>query len=419
MEALAKELTRLGVTNFIAAPHTQNVAYKHNALHVLRFKSTSKLNDLSVLYGEGDTLAAASFDTLLAREQPDLVHLHAYTSAISLRTIEVIKRRGIPVVFTYHTPTVSCARGTLLRWGSNVCDGMLDERLCAQCVLNKLGIGYPFNALLAALPPNLSELGRIRQGGAWTALRMRNLIHQKHAATRQFLQQMDRIVVLCRWTQELLERNGIPQAQMYLSPHGLSLSSLPQPKQSSLPPQPVRFVYFGRIDPVKGLDVVIQAIRQIPNTVTPFTLDIYGVVQAGAEDYKQHLINLIGNDQRITFHPPVNNQSVLPLLENYHFLLVPSQWLETGPLVVLEAFAAGTPVVGSNLGGIAELVQDGVNGLLVEPNSVSDWVKSLERVLQDSTLYPRLKAAVRPPRLMSDVAKDMFSVYTSLLSSRY
>jgi glycosyltransferase involved in cell wall biosynthesis len=109
---------------------------------------------------------------------------------------------------------------------------------------------------------------------------------------------------------------------------------------------------------------------------------------------------------------------VIPLLKEYDLVAVPSRWLETGPLVVLEAFAAGVPVLGSDLGGIAELVEHDVNGLLVPPSSVADWQRALCRFLDDPTLLSRLRAGVRPPRSMETVAREMQAVYAAAACRR-
>ena len=67
-----------------------------------------------VMGSQPPPLAAAAFTKILDRVLPDVVHIHSYTRAASLATVEQARKRGIPVVFTYHTPTVSCARGTLI-----------------------------------------------------------------------------------------------------------------------------------------------------------------------------------------------------------------------------------------------------------------------------------------------------------------
>ena len=102
-------------------------------------------------------------------------------------------------------------------------------------------------------------------------------------------------------------------------------------------------------------------------------------------------------------------------MRQYDVVAVPSQWLETGPLVVMEAFAAGVPVLGSNLGGIAELVRHGTDGLLVTPRSVEAWRIALETVCEDRALLERLRAGIREPRSMAEVSHDMSKLYGRLI----
>jgi glycosyltransferase involved in cell wall biosynthesis len=85
--------------------------------------------------------------------------------------------------------------------------------------------------------------------------------------------------------------------------------------------------------------------------------------------------------------------------------------LESGPLVVLEAFAGGVPVLGSNLGGIAELVEHGVNGFLIEHDKIEAWAATLEKCCDDPQFLNSLCRGIRPPRTMATVADEMLALY--------
>src|SRR5438309_8832873 len=119
------------MTALVVAPGQRADMYEHRGLTVFRLPVTEGIGDIRELYGEGDSRAAASFAAILDDETPDVVHLHAFTRGASLRLVQEAKGRGIPVVFSYHTPTVSCQRGTLLKWGQDPCDGRLDVRACS------------------------------------------------------------------------------------------------------------------------------------------------------------------------------------------------------------------------------------------------------------------------------------------------
>jgi glycosyltransferase involved in cell wall biosynthesis len=109
---------------------------------------------------------------------------------------------------------------------------------------------------------------------------------------------------------------------------------------------------------------------------------------------------------------------VIPLLTAYDAVVVPSQWVETGPLVVLESFAAGVPVLASELGGIAEKVRHDVDGLLVPAYQLhAAWSSVIERCVSDPAVLPRLRAGVTPPRSMNDVAREMAQVYAQVVAS--
>src|SRR5262245_18469427 len=124
-------------------------------------------------------------------------------------------------------------------------------------------------------------------------------------------------------------------------------------------------------------------------------------------------------DRRISLHPPIPHESVIPTIARYDLVAIPSQWMETGPLVALEAFAAGVPVVGSALGGLADKIQDGVNGLLVRPyDSVHAWTAALDRCRRDRELVARLVRGISRPKSMDDVAVEMASVYSTLAPGR-
>ena len=102
-------------------------------------------------------------------------------------------------------------------------------------------------------------------------------------------------------------------------------------------------------------------------------LHIYGSVKKYEENrYFNYLKELSSGDDRITFCGEVNDSNRNEVMSSIDLLGVPSTCLETGPLVVLEAFAYGIPVIGSNLGGISELVINNKNGYLVEQNSVEN-----------------------------------------------
>ena len=111
VESLAACQRAMGWEAAVAAPGRESAKYEHAGIPVWRFATCPQLS-LRELYGEGDSVAAEGFARIVDAYRPDVIHLHAMTSAVSVRLTDHAACRGIPVVFNYHTPTVSCPRGT-------------------------------------------------------------------------------------------------------------------------------------------------------------------------------------------------------------------------------------------------------------------------------------------------------------------
>jgi glycosyltransferase involved in cell wall biosynthesis len=422
VEALACEQQRRGTPAIVAAPATGESSYAFKGLRVRRFAVASSVT-LDDLYGEGDAHAANSFGRILDEERADLVHLHAFTSAVSLRLIRECKKRGVPVVFSYHTPTVSCQRGTLLKFGKETCDGTLHVHRCAGCVLHGLGFDQFSSTLVACVPQFFGQvIGSVgASGAAWTALRMTNLIGQRHGAIRTLLAEAEHCIALSQWVKDLLLRMGTPEHKVTVSRQGLCHPLQSDDTVKGKSPRHsgsmVRMAYLGRLDPVKGVHILVRALRATEST--NLHLDIFGISQGGSNDeYACKLRHEAAYDDRITFREPISGEQVIPTLRTYDVLLIPSQWMETGPMVALEAFAAGIPVIGSKLGGIAELVEHNVDGLLVEPGSVMAWAELFRTISKTEGILGRLRAGVRMPRTMTTATDEIEAVYALAKSRR-
>jgi glycosyltransferase involved in cell wall biosynthesis len=418
---LAGALRARGIHSAVAAPGDAPDAYQYDGVPVFRF-ATERGADLGRAHGVPDPVAAQSFRALLAQLRPRIVHLHAHTAAVSEPLVEAAGAAGAKVVLTYHTPTVSCARGTMMWMGRAPCDGRLDRRRCTVCVLARHGVP-PIVRDATALTPRVvaDALGRARlDGGAFTALRLSSLIGAAHRRFADLADKVGRIVAPCAWVYEVLQRNRVPEEKLVLCRQGLprafpgsGISPRSDPQRENIPGE-LRLGYFGRLDPTKGVDIVVDALRRVPNA--PVRLDIYGIRQPGCEAYAAKLERAADGDPRIVLRSALPPQAVDRAMRGCDLVIVPSRCLETGPLVVLEAFAAGTPVLGARLGGIAELVGDGIDGMLVPPEDPGAWAAAIAALADDPQRVAQLRAGIYPPRTMTDVADDMAELYQTLLA---
>ncbi len=412
VQALATALAGLGWLSEVAVASTevQELTTDSAALLVHRVPAPAQFSH-RVLYGEGEPTSAAFFSRLLAEMKPDVVHFHAFGPSVSVLWLEAARAMRIACVYTYHTPTLACGRGTLMRWGKVPCDGRMTPLRCAACTLHGLGVAKSAALALAALSPFT--------GLFWSKVPFRiwPLIWLRIRAARQWLAGMQRVVSLSAWSKSVMERNGVPATRLRLLRHGLAgggkINTSPDDEAGKRADEPmqgvVRVGFFGRVDRAKGLRVLAEVMRLRPKLAIKLHCHLIG--ESSAEPALQELVKGMRQDQRVQIHPPVSPDCVVGVMAGYDAVLVPSEWLETGPLVVLEAFAAGVPVIGSDLGGIAEWVLHGQNGLLCPAGDGEAWAEALEMFATEATLRARLRAGVQPPPSMVEVAAQMVKIY--------
>ncbi len=411
---LAREQLKRGHHVMILAPAAKRSTYVHEGIPVVRYHVPDEVADIVDLYSARKT-DAQQFIADASGFSADVLHIHGVGRAIAPAALERLKQLGMSIILTYHTPTTTCVRGTLLQYGTHPCDGALDSNRCTACTLTSHGVPSGFASMIARAPAAAGTMLRAvgARGRVVTALRMRELVSMRHDQTRRILELADQIIAPAEWVMRLLDRLGVPQEKMTLSRQGVRKTSTNRVRTLS---EKLRLVYVGRLEPVKGIQLLMRALRMIPQA--QLELHVYGVVQNDAhQSFRRKMQQEFAHDGRVTVHEPVAADDVVDTITQYDVLVAPSQQLETGPLVVLEAFAAGLPVVGSRLGGIAELVRPNVNGLLVDDSLPETWAAKLRELSENRDIVRRLAAGIQPPRSMSLVADEMDAVYAKVLSA--
>jgi len=416
VRGLAQRLASRGYWSAIAAPGVESGEYVNGGLAVYRFAIDPRRR-LALAYGVPDEIAAEGFGAILRKIRPRIVHLHARTSAVSERLVDFAHDIGAAAVFTYHTPTVSCARGTMMLFGQEPCDGTIEPKRCTACALASHGAPKSV-ARLAALASGsfVARAGALAGDGKWLSrLQIPPLLADGRRRFHEFMRKVDHVIAVCQWVREVLERNGVPPEKLTLSRQGLWQT--PPPRVARDRRGPLRIAYFGRIDRAKGPDLLARALKMIPSVSVQ--IDIFAIPQlAGPDQIYQSLAVHAQQDQRLTLRTAVEPHKVIGVMGEYDLVAIPSRGLETGPLVALEAFAAGVPVLGADLGGIAELVRSGVDGFLVPPDDAAAWAAAMARFAENRHLVREMCGRITMPRSMEAVADDMAKVYSAAAAAR-
>jgi glycosyltransferase involved in cell wall biosynthesis len=164
----------------------------------------------------------------------------------------------------------------------------------------------------------------------------------------------------------------------------------------------------------KGVHVLVDAVAALPKDA--FELKIHGDTRT-FPDYTARL-RAQAAGLPVTFMGPFDRADMADVYRGMDVLVVPSLWLENSPLVIHEAFLAGVPVVAARLGGIADLVADGRNGLLYDHDSAPMLGRALQQLIDSPDLLAALARARPPVKRIADDAREWDAVYREVLERR-
>jgi len=183
------------------------------------------------------------------------------------------------------------------------------------------------------------------------------------------------------------------------------------PMHSERPPlsHPPTVAFAGRLVPEKGGDVLIRAFAKIVSVIPQARLLIAG--EGPDRPRLEKLTEKLGVSTSVSFLGWLSQDKLEQVLGTSWVQAIPSIWEDPHPLTCLEAVMRGTAVVGSNCGGIPEIIQDGRTGVLVTPGDVDAWTKALQEILKDPVAAEKIGKAARQDaleRFSEEVYVDQF-----------
>lgn len=211
------------------------------------------------------------------------------------------------------------------------------------------------------------------------------------------LQKMDHVIYCSEFLKARYLDWGLSNRGSVLENYlGDDMLALPRPTPSGANAH--RFAFFGQPTAFKGLDVLLRAMALLPkgsrkSGPSPVLL-VFGAEQADVVRLFPSLAPLLDElGQSVTFAGRYEPGEVIPLMRSVGWVVVPSIWWENSPVVIQEARRAGTPLIVSDIGGMAEKVTPGRDGLHFRRNSATDLAETLEHAAKP-TVREQFSASV-------------------------
>jgi len=342
------------------------------------------------------------FRSLITEFQPDVMHLLG-GYLLTAQPLIAAHQLGVPTVVSLMDFWFLCSRISMLRSDGELSTLPINPQQCARCV------GEERRSLkwLGENLPTVAEWYWRRQQAQAEKYAVRLSV------LRSALNQADAIINRSHFVRKLFVQAGFAPERFTFIRQGRDFPAFTSAELAKTPAQHLRVGYLGQIAQHKGVHVLLEATRQLPHAA--LTVKIYGNTQAFPA-YTQKLHRLIGSDNRLELTGAYSGQAeLLTILQELDVLVVPSLWYENSPNVILEAFAHQTPVLVSNLGGMAELVTDGVDGLHFAAGDSADLARCLQRLIDEPDLLPRLRAGIRPVKTLAQEMDELEAVYRQVI----
>lgn len=343
----------------------------------------------------GHAALASAFAAVLSREQPDIVHLQ-HLMGLPAAVSTMLHERGIPYVISLHDYWYGCANGQLLTNDTNALCAGPDERFhnCGRCAVARAGLAGAAGLLGPLAAP---------------------VLRRRDVAVRPVFAGARRVLAPNDFVRQIHMAMGFPDAAIVINPLGLDappgLAERIAVQRASRASELLRLGYVGSIGRQKGLHVLVEAMNGLPEG--GITLDIYGD-PAVFPEYASEL-RALGRHPGINFNGPVSRQQIWTALGELDALVMPTLWYEASPATIREAFAAGLPVIASDLGAPGSMIRDGIDGLLFPPGDVGRLRSLLRQLIAAPERLDQLRAGIPPVRSESEHVEQILAVYGEAL----
>lgn len=281
---------------------------------------------------------------LIEKEKPDIAHIHLLFNSMSVSILPLLKKYDIPVVMTVHDYRLICPAYTFTDRKGNICEKCNISKQYWQCIAYRCSKGSIPNSTILAL----------------------DSYFRKYFISP--LKYINHFIFVSKFSQN----KHIESASLYKtkSNHLYNFTHIAPVEKAE---KKDYLFFFGRISEEKGIATLINAVSELKIQVK---IAGTGPLLDKLKKQQNEYIEFIGFK---------SGQELTRLIQEAKFVIVPSEWYENNPLSIIEAMMLGIPVIGSNIGGIPELITDGKTGYLFEAKNSIDLKEKIAKAMSISS----------------------------------
>lgn len=379
---VGSELERMGhEVAYFSMKHPNNLPCKWDKYFVTQREYNDVKNPLSAVR-DGIALiyspeAKRNFQALCEEFRPDVVHLNNVHRQITLSILDApyLKEHHVPVFYTAHDYVTICPGYLMLDGEGRVCDACLEDGKYRHCIENRCVKGSRAKSALAALEASFNRAHRSNE-------------------------RIDRVIAPSSFMRSKLIEGGWPEGKVVALQNFADDAILARASGVAgdvTDRESPYLLFFGRLSAEKGVDVLLRAFDAAASSLPR---DMRLIVVGDGPDAAEfrELAASLDSAPRIEFAGYQTGDALQTYVERASLAIASSRCRENMPYSIVEAFAAGTPVVGTRIGGIPELVADGVTGFACEPGDVATMADAMVRGAEaflDAPVYVRMQESCR------------------------
>jgi glycosyltransferase involved in cell wall biosynthesis len=360
------------------APHGGTAFSSHRSAREILFHTS--LED-SFLYSNFVSRSLwKEFRDMLTLMQPEIIHLHHYVTL----GIEIIEeaRRTLPnakIILTLHEYLAICHnKGLMVKTNGDLCY-RASARDCANCFADKSPADF--------------------------------FLREKYI--KRLFENVDHFVSPSHFLKSRYVEWGIDENLISVIENGQPLRT--EIKNTNQPEsKKVKLAFFGQINTDKGIELLLTAINLLPSRIKKkMVLEIHGAnLNLQSNAFQDKIFDLLSSLKEIVFNIGPYEQSQMPsLLSKVDWVVVPSTWWENSPMVIQEAFQQKVPVITSDIGGMAEKVTHGKDGLHFQARNSVDLSQILIYAIDNSIIRNKFVDAIISPLSIKDIVDKHAELY--------